>query len=399
MTNRKEAAAARVCRTSEGCPVLRRAGAWPARFGARCVAAAVLLAFALAIAPSAAAGGRGVGGKRSFSTLTQNAYVGADIGRIALLDPTDPQFFLNLLQAVTTTYFEFLAADPQARMEGIADRIAARRPDIVALQEMYLLRRQSPGDLILGGQVPATEVVADFLQILLDALEARGLHYSVVAQASQLDAEMPMLNPLTGGIDDARLSDRDVILARTDLPRGHLRVANPLSGSFVNRIEIPEIGLSIPRGWCSVDVFVRGRKLRFINTHLEEETQPLLQLLQAQELLDGPASTSLPVILVGDFNADANGENGTWTYDELLADGFVDSWGDLHPGDPGLTWGHDAGLADPAWAFVWRIDLVLYKSGRFVPKSVETLDGGLGGPQPPLWPSDHAGVAARFRIR
>lgn len=214
----------------------------------------VLLSIVLAFPQPVAAGREDVGGKRSFTTFTQNAYVGADIGRVMVLDPTDPDYFMNLLQAVTTTYYEMLASQPQVRMTGIADRIAARRPDIVALQEMYQLRRQSPGDLVSGGQVPATEVVVDFLQGLLDALAARGAHYAVAAVTNETDVEMPMFNLQTGGIDDARLTDREVILVRTDLPSGHLRVSNPRSGNFANHIVIPGVGLSVLRGWCSVDV-------------------------------------------------------------------------------------------------------------------------------------------------
>lgn len=373
--------------------------AWPVWRAARSAALLVLLSIVLAFPRSVAAGREDIGGKRSFTTFTQNAYVGADIARVLLLDPTDPNYFMNLLQAVTTTYSEMLASQPRVRMAGIANRIAAGRPDIVALQEMYLLRRQSPGDLALGGQVPATEVVVDFLQSLLDALAARGVHYAVAAATTETDVEMPMFNLQTGGVDDARLTDRDVILVRKDLPPGHLRVSNPRSGNFANHIVIPGVGLSVLRGWCSVDVFVRGERFRYINAHLEEETQPGLQWLQALELLDGPARTALPVILAGDLNTDANRANGTWTYDGLLAAGFADPWNVLRAGAPGPTWGHDPGLADPDWPLVWRIDLVLFKGGTFVPKRVSVVDKRLRRIEPPLWPSDHAGVAAKFLLR
>jgi len=374
-------------------------GTRPVWHAARSAALLVLLPIVLAFPKPVAAEREDCGGKRSFTTFTQNAYVGADIGRVMVLDPTDPNYFMNLLQAVTTTYYEMLASQPQVRMAGIADRIAAGRPDIVALQEVYELRRQSPGDLVLGGQVPATEVVVDFLQSLLDALAARGAHYAVAAVTNETDVEMPMFNLQTGGIDDARLTDREVILVRTDLPPGHLRVSNPRSGNFANHIVIPGVGLSVLRGWCSVDVFIRGERFRYINAHLEEETQPGLQWLQALELLDGPAKTRLPVILAGDLNTDANHTNRTWTYDGLLAAGFADPWNVLRADDPGLTWGHDPGLADPGWAFVWRIDLVLFKGHGFVPKRVSVVDKGLRRTEPPLWPSDHAGVAAGFLLR
>ena len=370
----------------------------------RAVRTFVALAFiAVTLAPvtPALAGQRDVGGKRSFSTFTQNAYVGAQIGRVLSLDPSDPLYFQKLVEAVTITYYELLASLPEVRMAGIAERIVSRKPDLVALQEVSLVRTQSPGDLVSGdpNQIPATEVVADFLQILLDELAAQGAHYAVVAMATEMDVEMPMLNLLTGEYDDVRLTDREVILARTDLPPGYLRVSNPQSGNFANHIVIPSIDLPVLRGWCSVDVFVRGRKFRYINTHLEEETQPVLQWLQALELLQGPANTSLPVVLAGDLNSDGNRANGTFTYDTLLDEGFSDPWTSLHPADPGLTWGHDPLLEDPTWPLMWRIDFVLYRGNKFLPQRAKVVDDSLGRAMPPYWPSDHAGVAVKLQLK
>ena len=367
----------------------------------RTFVALVLLGVTLAPATPALAGQRDVGGKRSFSTFTQNAYVGAQIGRVLSLNPSDPAYFQKLVGAVTITYYELLASLPEVRMAGIAERIASREPDLVALQEVSLLRKQSPGDLVSGApdQVPATEVVADFLQILLDELAARGEHYAVVAMTTEMDVEMPMVNQLSGEFDDVRLTDREVILARTDLPPGYLKVSNPQSGNFANHIVIPSIDLPVLRGWCSVDVFVRGRKFRFINAHLEEETQPVLQWLQALELLQGPSNTSLPVVLAGDFNSDGNRANGTFTYDGLLDAGFSDPWTALHPLDPGLTWGHDPLLADPTWPLVWRIDFALYRGNQFLPQGATVVDDSLGRAVPPYWPSDHAGVAVKLRLK
>src|SRR4029453_8806887 len=82
-------------------------------------------------------------------------------------------------------------------------------------------------------------------------------------------------------------------------------------------------------GWGAVDVQVRGKALRVLNTHLQVESpSPLvsaIQVAQARELLTGPASTSLPVILVGDFNSRADG-TGKVTYSQLRGEGFDEVW-------------------------------------------------------------------------
>jgi endonuclease/exonuclease/phosphatase family metal-dependent hydrolase len=352
----------------------------------------VLLALLVAMASPMAKERAALDTRPSFTTFTQNAYVGASIERV--LAATTPE---ELVQAVTTTYYELLASRPNIRMMGIADRIADRRPDVVALQEMYLLRRQSPGDLMLGGTTPATEVVVDFLQSLMASLAMRGLHYRVAALSTETDVEMPMLNLLTGGIDDARLTDREVILVRTDLPASQFRVSNPQSGRYITHLSYN--GVDILQGWCSVDVNVGTRRFRYINTHLQDESIPEIQYAQALELLGGPVATTLPVMVVGDLNADPHGLNGTWSYPDLIAAGLEDAWSALYPHRPGLTWGHDPRLADRSVDFVWRIDLVLSKGDLFVPKRLETVDTGLWRLLPPYWPSDHAGVAASFWIR
>ncbi len=365
----------------------------------RC-ATIVLVASLLAGVVSAAPAPRsGPGGKRDLAVMTQNCYVGAEIERVLLLDPADPAFLPKLIETVTTIYGQMLMSQPATRMSGVAQRIASQQPEVVALQEVYLLRTQSPGDLAVGGGTPATNVVIDFLNLITNSLAGQGVHYSVAAANTEADVELPMLNLQTGGIDDARLTDREVILVRSDLPPGQLRLLGAQGGHFTNVIVLPSVGITVWRGWCSADLCVRGRTLRFINAHLEEETQPVLQYLQGLELLGGPANTSLPVLVTGDLNSDGNRQNGTLTYDLLLTAGFVDPWAVLHPGMPGLTWGHDALLADPSWPLVWRLDLVLARGSNFSPQSADVLDNMLPRLEPPRWPSDHAGVSVHFRLK
>jgi endonuclease/exonuclease/phosphatase (EEP) superfamily protein YafD len=128
---------------------------------------------------------------------------------------------------------------------------------------------------------------------------------------------------------------------------------------------------------------------------------PQLQMLQAIELIDGPANVCLPVILSGDFNADPLHRNGVETYDAFVAAGFDDAWAVLHPGNPagGLTWGHDEFLADPSVPMIWRLDVVWFRGFGLVPTEAKVIDIALDREQPPLWASDHAAVTANFRIQ
>ncbi len=340
-------------------------------------------------------------GDRDLDVMTVNLYVGGDIGRLMQVDPTDPTYPMNLVATVTGVFYEIVASAPEARLQTVADEIATRMPDIVAVEEASLLRMQSPGDLIIGGTAPATAVVFDYLQILVAELAAQGADYRVVSTANEVDVELPMFNMLTGTVDDVRLTDREAILVRGDQPRGHLRVSHPQSGNFANVLTIPSLGLAIERGWCAVDVAMRGRNFRVVCTHLEEETSPAIQALQVKELLAGPAKARQPVILVGDFNADPLHRDGSFAYDLIPKAGFCDAWATLHRKTPagGLTWGHDSLLADPATHFDRRIDFVFYHGKGLMPEHADVIDLTTGLSPSPRWATDHAAVIASFDLK
>ncbi|HEV2391086.1 MAG TPA: endonuclease/exonuclease/phosphatase family protein [Verrucomicrobiae bacterium] len=358
-------------------------------------AIACLIVTLATCALSAVAGSPEAGGKKSVKFYQGNAYIGGSIEAPLALDPTDPAFPQELLQTVTAVYMQIVASDPPARMAGLAGEIAAAKPDIAALEEVYTIE-QAPATA--QGPGPFT-VAYDYLQLLTSALEAKGAHYRVAVVSTEMDVTMPMianLNPLQ--LAYARAIDHEVILVRTDLPPGYLRASNPQTGKFSTYLQIPALGLSVYRGWCSVDAFVRGERFRCICTHLEDNSSPAIQEAQGLELLAGPAHLGGPVVIAGDLNADPLDRTETSTYHPFIAAGFKDSWLTLNPSDPagGLTWGHDPNLADPTTQFVYRIDFVLYRGNEFTPVAAQVLDPMLSLAQPPLWPSDHAALTTTF---
>ena len=360
----------------------------------------VMIAILYSLSAAGWSQGRDNGGKRAIHVATVNLYVGADFSPLFALNPLDPNYAVQFLNGVATIYGRILQSNFPKRAEALAVEIVARGPDLVALQEVTLIRRQSPGDAIIHGTIPATDVELDYLTILLDALQRQGGHYAVVSQVQDIDVEVPLAtSPLT--FDDVRLTDRDVILMRTDLPPGHLRTSNPQGANFAAALPLP-IGVSVPRGWCSVDVQVRGRSFRFINTHLEDQLPPPLpdlQFSQTLELLERSANSALAVILAGDFNSDAYGQYGPATYSLLTNQGrFTDAWSVAGGRALGLTWGHDPFLSDPANPFVYRLDLILFRGGGFDATDAAVVDPVLGT-SPPLWFSDHAGVFATLAIK
>ncbi len=196
-----------------------------------------------------------------------------------------------------------------------------------------------------------------------------------------------------------------MILARTDLRTADLKLSNPQAENFQTNLFFPlppELGggVELTRGYTAVDVKIRGAEFRVINTHLENEfpgVGSLIQVAQAQEILAGPADTDLPVLLLGDFNsrADQNGD----VYELFIGAGFEDVWTETHPGEVGLTFGHDADLRNETVDFQGgRIDWILYR-GDFLPLEMDLFNDELSDrTDSGLWISDHAGLVATLVV-
>ena len=374
-----------------------------------------LLLFTTAL-PAAAGQPPQANNRKTVSVMTRNLYVGADLQpAIEAVGSGDP---VLIVAAVSETFAKVGFTNFPARAAGIAREAELAQPDLIGLQEAELWRSQTPADVVMGN---AGHVEYDFVQILLDALSARGLHYAVVAEERGFDIELPGFlseaDALAGIVSDIRLTDREVILARTDLKVSELKLSNSQTGHFATNFEIPvseDFTFVETRGWASVDAKVRGKDFRFITTHLEaifpgpvDYSEPIRQA-QALEILEGPANTSLPVILVADSNSNANGDATTAAYSIWRAGGFADAWLEALPAKPQVsTCCADELLLSAAIPVAsddeGRLDLVLYRGSRdFGTLGIDLLGNTAGDKVSNglalIWPSDHAGVAARLQI-
>jgi hypothetical protein len=341
---------------------------------------------------------RRAAGARGISVMTQNLYLGADLNPI--LSAQDPTTIPGL---VREAWESILASDFTARAGAVADLVAAEQPHLIGLQEVALYRIQSPGDVLVGG-VPAADVALDFQQLLMDALEARGLDYGVVSSQDEIDVELPMfvgIGPTGPMLDDLRFTDRDVILAREDV-----EIAGPMGANFAAAIPVSVGGTSVEirRGWTSAVARVGRTRLRFVNTHLEVQAFAPIQVLQTTELLSILDGETLPVLLVGDLNSAANTFQ-TPTYSMVTGSGFLDTWGEARPRRAGLTCCQEADLLNDESQLDQRLDLVLargfkVRNARLVGRAqIETIGEEQGDrTDSGLWPSDHAGVAATLRV-
>ena len=317
-----------------------------------------------------------------LTIMTYNVYVGANME--PLLGITN---LLEVPAAVAEIYNQALASDFPGRAAGIAALIKTHRPHIIGLQEVSLMRLQSPGDRLTGGD-PAEDVVLDFLEILMDALQTEGLNYQVAAKVQNFDVEMPM-GSFTE-YDDVRLTDFDVILTRDDVT-----VSRPMVTNYVNTFTVEELFVEIARGYAAIDATVAGTTYRVINTHLESFLKDI-RVAQAQELIDGLATETLPIILLGDFNTPA--PDGT-AYQMFLSAGYIDTW-QMDSEGTGYTCCQAKDLQNEVSEHYERIDQIFVRNLE-LPASVMT---NTVGDKPSerltsgLWPSDHAGVVAHFAV-
>lgn len=334
------------------------------------------------------------------NTMTRNLYLGADLTP-AILAATLPEFIAangQILREVTANNFP-------VRAKGLADEILKAKPDLVGLQEVALWRTAPVNFEVLTKGPSATTVRYDYLAELLSELNKGPDRYEVVVVQNEFDLEAPGDedgNPATGpfGADiNGRLTMRDVILAR----RGAgVQTSNPQSANFVTNLVVPVAGVpvTIKRGWTATDAKVRGSGwFRFVNTHLEA-FQPLIRQAQAAELVapTGPATSDLPVVLVGDLNSDDDTVTGAdrLAYETLLAAGMVNRSTD----DPLscclnsslLAVGKGGSEAD----FDHQVDHILTRD----PEAITLEDSAVSGIQPVngFWNSDHAGVFSALRF-
>jgi len=362
----------------------------------------------------------------TVKVMTQNQYIGADLTPV-LLAQTPAEF----IAAVTAALAQAAANDFPRRAKRLATEVAFTKPDLVGLQEVY--------DFKLNGMNIGPPFV-DHLTETLDALAAKGQSYVVAATVVNSDLTIPFDVDGDQVPELVRVVDRDVILARKgitftklagDFTTGGLcgvPVPNPVpvppfpailqsqpsadgcNYSIVAQTNSPVGPIVSERGFVGVDATVRGKKYRFVNTHLEvrdlDPTNPssaIFQSLQSVELVATLQALTPPdrtLILLGDFNSSP--EHAAIgpiipPYQIISGSGFADVWDKnplrfLNPG--GFTCCQSADLSNTMSLLNERIDIIFVRgASSFLPLALVTGQVPIFPlTDPPNWASDHSGV-------
>jgi endonuclease/exonuclease/phosphatase family metal-dependent hydrolase len=337
-----------------------------------------------------------------LTVMTRNVFLGADlapaIGAASLAQAID---------GAGTIWNELQSTKFAERAKPLAREIKRSKADLVGLQEVALWRTQTPSDLGGPPQNPngkrATKVAQDFLAILKRELKRAKAGYKVVVVQREFDAELPVdanhvdePGSFFGADFDARLTMRDVILVKRS---SKVKLGKTRRGHYTTRF-VPNVGgfdLPVDRGWASVEAKLRGKKFRFVDTHLEAFGDPKIREAQAVELTKGPLKTKRQVVLVGDLNSGIARHNEPERPGDELAFQALADFGMRDNGAVQSCCYSD--LFDPNGVFDHTVDHVLSKPG--LKKLRAFVTGNRRSERTPsgLWPSDHGGVVSTLRLR
>lgn len=330
-----------------------------------------------------------------IKVMSRNIYIGTNVA--TLLGGVS---LIQIPSAARNAFYQLENTNFIERAEVLAEEIEKTRPHLIGLQEVAHVYIQSPGDFLSGNVQRANIEIYDYLQILMDALSAKSLDYTIAAVLNNADIELPMLptdySEPNSVLDDVRLIDRDVILIRNDVSFSNVATIRYTDSLVVDT----SFGISVPRGYTALTAEIDGNSYRFANTHLEAfDLTETLRSGQLEQLLSEMESETIPVILAGDFNLSPD----NILYQNLIQDGFEDAWvnNTLTYNPDGFTFGHDDNLQNKKVDFSGRIDYIFVKSSdsfSFEESFVvgdELRDRTSSG----LWPSDHGGVITKIKFQ
>ncbi|MEI6361169.1 MAG: endonuclease/exonuclease/phosphatase family protein [Actinomycetes bacterium] len=359
------------------------------------LAAGLVMLGIVVTAPAASA-------ETDVTVMTRNLYLGADVSIALDLLPDMPAAAQFMWDQVTATDFT-------KRAPALATDVAGTHPHVIGIQEATTWTCRS-------GLSSDTKTVYDFTQQFLDATAQAGVPY-VLASANGSTASNPgytippipfltrihdpaTFQPLFGK-DDAECGFviADALAVRADLAD---KVIAAGTIDYTAKADVVPVLFTIARGNAWADVEIDGTAVRFVTTHLESFWKPdqvPTSATQADELAQQYSATTMPLVVMGDFNSDPRDprpaldnpgdqpeigaacppQSGTdptcsayWT---MVQHGFSDAGPD--PAEPAnFSWGASALLAGPdltrlpealrmgnPYGFTDRLDYVFVRNG------------------------------------
>ena len=377
----------------------------------------------------------------NLTVMSRNLYLGADVGVALEKIPNFPaaaQFMWNQVRATDFT----------RRAPLLARQIIDSHADVIGIQEATHWYCQKN---LWSRKV----VVYDFLKEFLAATREEGSEYVLASykgkEALNIGYSIPAIPYLTlvrdpetfqplFGSDSAACGFEigDAIVVKREIAPHVLNVGN--SEYEASYSIVPKI-MTIYRGYTWIDLDFAGRRTRIVSTHLEslwDKGKVPNAALQATQLIDDLKKTTMPLVVIGDFNSDprdprSNSKSNPGGQPEssdtckaqvasptiktaidvcsaywlMRHAGFIDS-GPNPLSASNYTWGMNALLtgADPTRlksalemgnqeGFTDRLDYIFLKNGIQLISSKVIGNNVAKGAK---WPTDHAGIVATIHL-
>ena len=377
-----------------------------------------------------------------ITVMSRNLYLGADVGVALELIPNFPKAAQFMWDQVKKT--DFATRAPKLARESAQDR-----PEFIGVQEatMWYCKKDFFSDKV---------EVFNFLDQFISATKASGVGYSL-ATANGVEAFNPgysiaaipyvtkvrdpeVFNPIFGqDTASCGFTIGDALLVRDDVKDRIIQVGN---SEYDATYSIVPTLMTIYRGYTWADFKVQDSVVRLITTHLEsiwDENKVPNSALQAQQLVADLKDLKMPIVIMGDFNADYRdprpqgepnpGEQPVASetcptpggakcnaYSTMIEAGFENASPDAK--NPRyFTWGASALLNGPdkkraldakkfgnQYGFTDRLDYIFTKNvyatvsskiiGNVWPDGSGVWDCG----KDKCFPSDHAGVVATIEL-
>ena len=377
-----------------------------------------------------------------ITVMSRNIYLGADVGVALELIPNFPKAAQFMWDQVKKT--DFATRAPKLARESAQDR-----PEIIGVQEatIWYCKKDLFSDKV---------EVFNFLDQFIAATKASGVGYSL-ATANGVEAFNPgysiaaipyvtkvrdpeVFNPIFGqDTASCGFTIGDALLVRDDVKDRIIQVGNT---EYDATYSIVPTLMTIYRGYTWADFKVQDSVVRLITTHLEsiwDENKVPNSALQAQQLVADLKNAKMPIVIMGDFNADYRdprpqgepnpGEQPVASetcptpggakcnaYSTMIEAGFENASPDAK--NPRyFTWGASALLNGPdkkrvldakksgnQYGFTDRLDYIFTKNvyatvsskiiGNVWPDGSGVWDCG----KDKCFPSDHAGVVATIEL-
>jgi endonuclease/exonuclease/phosphatase family metal-dependent hydrolase len=310
--------------------------------------------------------------------MSRNLYLGADIIRLATApnEDAEAQNVAALFKTVQQTNFP-------VRAKRLAAEVRLNKPDVIGLQEVARYYRGPAG--VHDKTTNATTVLYDWLNILQSELKAAGQRYRVAIEQTEMDIETASAEGY-----DLRLKLGNAILVRKG---SKVKVTRSFRGFFKSQlsVKVPDQTVALRRGYAAIDATAGGKKFRFIDPHAEAYSDADATGQFKELLATAAKSKKLLTIMAGDFNSSPDRGDA---YNTVIGAGFWDTGIRAATCCQSETLDNAESQLDPKdWIdhIVVRPRVKVLKRVIVGNKTSDMIDG--------LWPSDHAGLVVRLRLK